>query len=170
MHTYTHTHSRTSPSVPLFTTLKHQSTHPLLPFSLPPQVGSAMAKAVAAGNDGAVVEATATVFCSGTTAQAQAWSEAVAQSVRINPVTGCVIIQRVVARAQAMCANGVATATAQSFVTRRVLPGTCNIFGWTTSGSFPAQQQGGARAFASAQASASSGSPSWVAAADQQFA
>jgi hypothetical protein len=129
-----------------------------------------MAQAVAAGNDGAVVEATASVFCSGTTAQAQAWSEAVALSVRVNPVTGCVIVQRVVARAQAMCTNGVATATAQSFVTRQVLPGTCNVFGWTTGGSFPAQQQGGARAFASAQSSSTfGGAASSVAASVQQF-
>ncbi|KAI8476156.1 MAG: hypothetical protein J3K34DRAFT_402255 [Monoraphidium minutum] len=98
--------------------------------------GAAMAQAVAAGNDGAVVEATATVFCSGTNAQATAFSQAVAQSITVNPITGCVIVQKVVARAQAMCANGVATAMAQSFVTRQILPGTCNVFGF-----FPQQQQ-----------------------------
>jgi hypothetical protein len=100
-----------------------------------------MAKAVATGDDGAVVEATATVFCSATTAQAKAWSEAVAQSVKVNPVTGCAIVQRMVARSQATCTNGVASTNAQSFVTRQVLPGSCNVLGAAAGGSVPVQQQ-----------------------------
>ena len=108
-----------------------------------------MAQAVAAGNGGAVAEATATVFCSGTSSQAEAWSQAISQSVNVDPATGCLILTRSVARAQAMCINGVATASAQSFTTRQLL-GTCNVFPQSIGG-------GRATAFASANANANAG-------------
>jgi hypothetical protein len=86
-----------------------------------------MAQAVAAGNGGDVAEATAAVFCGGTGDQAEAWAQAISQSVTVDPATGCLVLTRAVARAQAVCVNGVATASAQSFTTRRLL-GTCNAF------------------------------------------
>lgn len=92
-------------------------------------LAAAMAQAVATGNDGVVVEAMASVMCSGNNSMASAFSQAFAQSISFNPFTGCVTLQKVVARAQAMCNNGMAKSMAQSLVSRQILPGTCNVFG-----------------------------------------
>jgi hypothetical protein len=109
-----------------------------------------MSQAIASGNDGAVVEATATVLCRGSGAQAQAWSEAVSKTVAADPATGCLFVQRVVARAQASCNNGAAVALAKSFVTRRILPGTCGFSSFAPSGFDGRQASAAANAAANA--------------------
>jgi hypothetical protein len=82
-----------------------------------------MSKAAAGGNGGAVAEATASVYCEGTNSQAEAWSESVAEAVRIDRSTGCVFLDTAIARASAKCVNGVARASAESKATSQLLGG-----------------------------------------------
>jgi len=90
------------------------------------QYGTAISKAVAGGNGGAVAEATATVYCQGSASQAEAWSESVAEAIRIDRSSGCVFLDTAVARASAQCVNGVAKASAESKATSQLLGG-CGI-------------------------------------------
>lgn len=83
--------------------------------------GAAIAKAASTCGPELVAEASASVYCGGTGAQAQAWSEAVAEAVSADRATGCLVLTRAVARARARCAGGAAQAEAQSSVTREVI-------------------------------------------------
>jgi hypothetical protein len=91
-----------------------------------------MAKAAAGNGGAAVAEATATVYCQGSNSQAEAWSESVAEAVRRDQRTGCLILDRAVARARAKCQDGVAKAAASSKTTSTLLGG-CGL-GWGGGG------------------------------------
>jgi len=123
------------------------------------QYGVAMSKAAAGGASGAVAEATATVVCQGSAAQAEAWTESVAEAVRVDRGTGCVFLDTAMARASARCVNGGARAAAESRTTSELLGG-CGLGAASERGPAPGQQassQASGKSQASATASSSSG-------------
>ena len=81
----------------------------------------------------------------GTSAQAEAWSESVAEALRRDPSSGCVFLDRAVARAKAKCEGGVARAAASSKTTSTLLGG-CGMLGGGGGGEcgLPCHRQAGA--------------------------
>lgn len=100
--------------------------------------GEAFAAAAAGGqasSDG-LVAATASVYCSGNAAYAEAWAAAYSEVLRVD-TNGCLILERAFAAARAMCVNGHAFAVSTSTASKQVLA--CGI---TTGPNIIAERSG----------------------------